>query len=495
MTELPGDAAAFLERGDLEGALRRVCELADAVHEAAPARAGLPIGVPALDRLCEAVGAALLARRDCAPNAPEPSAGPPLDLYLATLLAVEGGHTRLISEWIRASPERRHLLVLTNLGNAPGSCSPELLRRLGLAEHEVLVADAPELLGKLAWLLETLHRERPARVFLFHHWHDAVAAAAVQPGLAGRFHFVHHVDRSVTLGTSASHACHVDLTPWVHHFCRAFGGARDAIYLPLACSDRGARESRHAPGPKLTSACSGSEHKFELDYRHPYPRVVAGVLAQTDGRHVHFGKLSQRFRAGLGEELARHRVPAERFVYVENVPSLWDAMEEHGVDVYLGSFPVRGALASVEVMGSGTPAIWHLESEQTRAHDTHMKYPEAEVWSTPEELSALLARVDDAWWAAQSKAARHHWEAFHSIEAPALRAFLSGDSEQGAQPPPAEGLVLSDQLQTLAGAWLEIGPARAELDRLRARIEELEAERPRWRHLVGLLARRRRARH
>jgi hypothetical protein len=137
--------------------------------------------------------------------------------------------------------------------------------------------------------------------------------------------------------------------------------------------------------------------------------------------------------------LARHGVAIARLEHVPFVPSLWRALADRQVDLYIGSLPQRGARASVEAMGSGTPAIWHVASDETSFHDTHMKYPEAEVWRTQDELAALLSGIDGAWLARQSAAARAHYEARHNPRSLARQLAASDIAPMSALPAAGPG--------------------------------------------------------
>jgi hypothetical protein len=135
--------------------------------------------------------------------------------------------------------------------------------------------------------------------------------------------------------------------------------------------------------------------------------------------------LRKRLRAAL----ERQGVASDRLLLVTSVSSLWRALEDFAVDLYIGSFPLRGARASVEVMGSGTPAVWHVAGEASRFHDTHMKSPEAAEWRKIGDLLDILRSIDADWLRRQSQAARRHYEARHHpriladcLSAPGLRS-------------------------------------------------------------------------
>jgi len=141
----------------------------------------------------------------------------------------------------------------------------------------------------------------------------------------------------------------------------------------------------------------------------------------------------------------------------------------YGVDLYVNSFPERGARATVEVMGSGTPAVWHVESNASFFHDTHMRYPEAPTWQTPEELVALVRHIDGRWLRAQARSARHHWEATHDWRAPDVSAFLTGASHTAREAPSADGFGVAPQVARMESWREELLEARATIARLRRR--------------------------
>lgn len=464
-----------LARDDLGTALDL---LSKAIREALAAEdetKGVIFGLRWADALCARVGARSLTRRS--PARPFSRAGerPPLDVFVASELYRDGGHTAVIGDFVRATPERKHLLLLTDVDRHCPDLDEPVLRRTGLTTDEFAVCGASSTLGRLEWLFDQLVDRGPERLFLFHHAHDAAAVAAAQPGLATVTYVVHHVDRYPCLGVFAPGVRHVDLTPFSYHYCRRCLGIEDSVYLPLGCEDLGVRPPPER-GPlrrPLTTASSGAERKFVPSNRYPYPAVVASLLAATGGRHVHIGLLSTEMRKQLRSALVERGVSAERFVYARRVPSLWRALGEYDVDLYVNSFPERGARATVEVMGSGTPAVWHLESSASFFQDTHMRYPEAPIWQTPEEFMALVRHIDGTWLHAQARCARRHWEETHDWRAPDISAFLTGASDAASELPLPLGFGVAPQVARME-SW------REELLEARATTANLRRRRARW---------------
>ena len=109
-------------------------------------------------------------------------------------------------------------------------------------------------------------------------------------------------------------------------------------------------------------------------------------------------------------------------------------MEDLGIDIYVNSFPLRGARASVEVMSSGTPVIWYVESDATYFHDTHMKYPEAAEWRHPRQLFELIAGATPEWIENQADAARRWYVENHRLSI-LTQCLTTSQAVSGWQPP------------------------------------------------------------
>ncbi len=375
----------------------------------AAARAGvLCHGSPEMDALCREIGHAMAGEAAAAGQPRQP-----LDLFVASELYATGGHTGLLGDYLRAS-DRRRLLAVTRLLNGPRRLPEAVRNRLDLAPGEVLLCQEPDPDGKCRWLIDLIRLHRPQRVFLFTHSHDSAAVAACVPADGIRHHFIHHADHSPALGAFRTDFLHIDLTPFCFACCAPAHGAGNR-FLSVTAKDLGPRPAAEfaARRPPLLTAACGSSSKFELGRSTLYGQSVATILKTTGGRHLHIGDLSPAQLRGIRRILRRHGAAIGQFEHVPFVPSLWHALGERKVDLYVGSLPQRGARASVEAMGSGTPAIWYVASEETRFHDTHMKYPEAASWHDQGELAALLAGIDGAWLARQSAASRAQFELRH----------------------------------------------------------------------------------
>jgi len=397
-----------LRRGDYDKALRALRDAMAMGLRAASRDSLLCHGSPDIDALCLDVGQAVAGNAILATPPEKPAT---LDLFVASELYAAGGHTGLLGDYLRACSTGR-LLAVTRLLNGPLVLPESVRRRLDIEPDRILMCGEDGLAKKNRWLSDLIRQHRPRRVFLFTHFHDSAAIAACVPLEGVRYYFVHHADHLPSLGALRKDFFHFDLTPFCFACCRqAHQGQNN--FLPLTAEDQGARAPAGFSGRKalLTAAC-GSATKFELDST-LYAESVVTILKATRGRHLHIGDLSPAQLRAIHSVLRGHGDLVGRFEHVPFVPSLWRILAERQVDLYIGSLPQRGARASVEAMGSATPAIWYVASDDTRFRDTHMKYPEAEVWRTQDELAAILAKIDGGWLERQSAAARAHYLLHH----------------------------------------------------------------------------------
>jgi hypothetical protein len=461
---------AALARSDFERALGHVLETVEYAAALAQDRRLMCHGSLELDRLCADIGARLRQSGIVPETRPgdDATAAPPGDVYIASELYRDGGHTGLIGDYVRANPHRRPVVLVTDIANRQGSIPDVVSDRLFVPKEAVEVCREPSLVGKFRWLDGRLDTLAADRVFLVNHMQDCVAVAAADPRPNRQWWFVHHSNRLPCLGARNPDLIHADVTPFCFCHCRSQGLGPKHRYVPLTAFDQGCRDFGRRPAARsLTTASAGSAHKFPLDYRPGYEETVARLVERTGGRHVHIGPLAGRQLRLVRERLSARGLPQESFVHVPFVPSVWKAMALYDVDLYVSSFPLPGARTSVEVMGSGTPAVWHRASELSLFQATSMKYPEAVIWDEPAELEALVDRIDPQWLRAQSASARRHFERAHRGDV--VRACLDGRTRHCEPECPPEEAGRGPESVGLDALL----PARNVMRRLRRRVSAI----------------------
>jgi hypothetical protein len=404
-----------------------------------PLNVGRAFGAPQLDRLCQAIGAASLERLGAAMQyhvvSDDSEAGPnDVVVYLVSKLQPSGGHTAVLADIIRLSPPSRNIVIVTG---TCGRTDREAVRRRFESLQDVALEYSPpgSRLAKLEWIQRRLAGLDPHTVWLFNHHQDSVAIAAVQPGQGYRVRFYHHGDHHLCLGVHLGYAEHIDPHPMGYHNCRGNLGVRHNRYLPLVAPDLGER----APGPYppeaggLITCTAGGFNKLEIPYFVRYTDIVPAMLQATGGRHIHLGTLTPHALRQIRRGLGRYGIAQEAFVYVPYVPSVWRALHEFAVDLYVASFPYGGGRTLVEVIGAGVPVVLHSHCEHRMLGGIDMAYEGAFIWRDPEELLAYLRTVDRAALAREGQLARRWYETYHREEI--MQRFLDNSQSDLDVPP------------------------------------------------------------
>lgn len=405
-------AEALVAAGDLGGALAEI-EAQIVSWSAIPALTQNAIwGSRELDRLVAAIGE-LISRDapvDLDIHVPSLDGTRARDVFLFTW-AASGGHVRVAGDLIRSAPDREGIVVLTEQRTPLTS---EIFEAFATSRERVLVLPNLPLRARTRALIGLLEQLRADRLFLFNHHHDCSIIASARPAAARKMFYVHHCDFSPALGVFHSDAVHLDVTPRLYSFCRETLGIENK-FLPLVAQDLGPRGfvGRSEISEPVLATC-GSSIKYDLNYQTPYHKVVAELLARTSAKLYHIGELRPDQLAQIRTQLRLLGISETRWIYLPFVPSVWRALQELNVDLYISSFPHGGARVAIEVMGSGTPAVWHLSAPRNGPADLNLAYQGALSWQNAGQLIGIVTNLTSDWIRTQGSAARAHYECLHA---------------------------------------------------------------------------------
>jgi len=452
-------ARELAARGDLAAALQMIVDfvLSVILHENSVARV---FASRNLDQLCIDLGRVWPLEKPTSRDTER-------TVYLVTALAKVGGHTRVLKDLMRADPNPKHTVLVSNTQHdlRPGDLE-DLFSDTGA---QIEIAPTGNLAERLKWLQGRLSGLRPARTYILQHHFDPICIAAAQPELTGTLIYYHNCDHSLALGVHVPHAIHIDFNGKGFYHCRECEGVLHNVIWPLT-----ADVSQHRVGKPfmadghLTTCTAGGFEKFDprhLIYRTPYllsyAQAVATILRTTGGTHIHIGGLHDETRRAVAEKLSKGGIPQDRFVWIQYVPELAAALVENGVDVYFGSFPYGGGRAVVEAMGAGLPLLVHSNYRSVFFSDINEVYPGAFIWRTMKDLKAALTSLSSEVLEEHSRQARRFFEQRCTQEA--LRAAVALTLSGGSPPSPPRPTHHPDTIQTFLDEYAAAGEREREL--------------------------------
>jgi len=396
-----------------------------------PKAKAVVFGSPEIDRCCLAAG-------ELAWQSVDPVPLPPFDrqtvVYLATeLYHKSGGHTLALKDVIRAQPDYRHVILLTNLHD-------KVLDVQGVASDmepvpEFRVAPPGDVADKTLWLHSQLRSLRPKALMLFQHHYDAVAIAGALPQVAQDTFYFHHCDSDMAVGVYIPHSYHVDCTNISFENCRDRLGVVNQVYWPLVSQDLGRRAEDHIfmKGDTLTTCSHGSHNKFLSSGRYAYFDLIELRLREVSGIHFHIGYMPEEVINEFIERLTNNGIDPTRFKYIPPVSSLWTYLRDSEIDLCISSFPIQGGKGIVETMGAGFPVLIQQSSLAKIYSTRDISYEQGLWWSNPGQFIAALKSLTPELLNQHAHWSRKHYEKWHH---PRELAYAVSNGRYTATPPP-----------------------------------------------------------
>ena len=424
-----------IEDKDLDGALDAIRDAVDSIinNQRSVARV---YASRRLDELCELVAKTMRHAPHFGTDKQPHDGG---TVILATELAAAGGHVEVIRDLIRlgGTPAPMKLFLTDSFQRIDEATQQDYAASMGVP---VSIAKKDGSGERMRETLTHLTSQRPHTVVVLAHNQDSVGIVAALACYAKRVVFVHHGDHHLSLGVTCPSFEHVDLSNFAFFNCRRTLGLTNNRFWPLTLASEKAlrHDGTFLREGHAVTCCVGRPEKFDdPTYQHQYLDLIGLMLKSTGGRHVHIGPLSDDQLQRMQRSLQTQGVEASRLTHVPWVPSVSRALIEHGVDLYMTSFPYGGGKAQVEAMATGLPVLIHKNYRSRFLSGIDIGYPGTMAWADAAELEGILSNLTASLMREHAAMARAHFERHHSEEALA-RAMRAGSTSETDVPPLAE---------------------------------------------------------
>jgi len=283
------------------------------------------------------------------------------NVVIASEIYNYGGHTKVIQEILELV--ENPILIITDVYDR--FAKNRLFEQVSSSfiKCPVLILPNEAYLDK-AKRLAAFINSCAKNVFILSHHEDAVAIAACQKTLHTQYYFVHHADHNPALGCTVAHFNHVDLFESIAKLC-AQDLNKPVIFLPTSSNDLGAKKFVY-PIQQFSTVTAGSAGKFCMTGEVSLSRIIIESLKVCGGKHYHFGELSVEQIQTIQNDLKQAAIDSELFVYLGNVPSLWDGLCSIDAHIFLGSAPTPGGKSNLEASGAAYPLLAYVPADAPR---------------------------------------------------------------------------------------------------------------------------------
>jgi hypothetical protein len=318
-----------------------------------------------------------------------------LMVHVATEVYETGGHTRVIEDVVRAFPQHRHLLILTDVIDSyrSGRLTLGLLAgRFGEIGLEVKCLQGPSLGSKARMLAALIAQSAPHTVFINTHHFDSVLSAAVSNRSAPKVLYLHLCDHNPALGATRSDFIHVDMTPLCHQACNATYPFPHT-FLPLSMKDAGV--AKRPQGDRLTGVSCGDPHKYMGYCEFTYGQLLGALLSSGVAQIFHIGTMQDAQQMSIRSDLRDMEQDEGAVTFLPDVRSLAEALHLIAPSFFLDSHPKGGGKAMVEALSAGIPILFPRPVSTLPLLNADMAFGESlrirELKDVPEAIRQLRA--------------------------------------------------------------------------------------------------------
>ncbi len=297
------------------------------------------------------------------PNISLNSSGKKKVLHVLTEALVDGGHTRVVTEWIKNTSDTciSGLVTTDQKGPLPTDVASTLKKTGGW--YRSLSVNSPNLIAR-AQLLNQLSRDWADLVVLHIHPYDAIAIVAFGVEDGSPVIFFNHAGHVFWLGASVADAV-ADILPWQQETTLNRHGVKNSKILPIPIpkpsNESNYDEARKKLGLQKNNVMLltiGGDFKYTPYAGYNFIEVLLKILKKHPNAILFaIGPRNQGKWAKASDQV-NGRIRALGSMNFTKLHTFYDAS-----DIYVDSFPLAGGVALLQAGVLGKPLIGLREKE------------------------------------------------------------------------------------------------------------------------------------
>ncbi|WP_250656601.1 hypothetical protein [Alkalimarinus coralli] len=271
-------------------------------------------------------------------------------LHVATMVAADGGHTRIILNWIKNQPNKKHSLLI----NTPCTVPSWLISAIEDSNGGIIVNDKQGYLEKASYLKS--HSLKYEKVILHVHTNDMLPLLAYGADFPRPVALFNHADHTFWLGSAIADMV-FDLNTYSANITHRLRKAQNNAPLPIVIdedvgttlSKRELRTKHNLPQDKRILVSMASKHKF-LGQSNIFFKT-APYLLNDSTIFILMGPQNKKKFKRLYKSTNGKVIPLG---YQDK-----DSADEilKASDIYIDSYPVSSFTSMLQAIRSGVPVI------------------------------------------------------------------------------------------------------------------------------------------
>lgn len=373
------------------------------------------------DELCETLGRIQLNSLKSSPHI-EPNTSNKAVILVSGLVPKGGGIFQEIKELayvLKSAGYRVHIVSTQQI-------QTERSAFIGLGVPDLIwepVCESSSPTQQLTSVLSYIQDLKPKFLFPIITHNDAIGSAAIQPRLADKVVYDFAYDHGISAGitNSAIEKILTKTTSQAEALKSLLPWAKFSLMPPFKKrDDLVEKTSSYRPlrtGKLVTATAAARQYKVTAPYKYKYSKIVADILRESKGVHVHYGPLDCEILNEINEEIGRQNISLSSFKHIPWVEHFGKSLLEQAIDLFIAPFPVCSARVAIEVMEAGIPILNHNVSPQRLPQAIDFIDPNQFTWNDPDELIDVIHSLDEKELLKKSRSAKIHFERNNTTQA------------------------------------------------------------------------------